>query len=133
MQRRLEARSSGDNKKINVKQLMYFDGYRERRKRPPKRMAGKMRERTKSPGPAAVWAGSTVTSTCQDTQLLDAVYVLQYVVSKLRSHLVGSKGGEELRVLGQGIELVPVAIDIDGKELGAVSGEGDLHQTHGLR
>ena len=38
-------------------------GNRERRKRPPKRMAGKMRERTKSPGPAAVWAGRTVTST----------------------------------------------------------------------
>ena len=37
---------------------------RERRKRPPKRMAGKMRERMKSPGPAALCAGSTVTSTC---------------------------------------------------------------------
>ena len=44
----------------------------------------------------------------------------------IRIYLVRSQSGEKFRVLGQGIKLEPVAIDIDGKKLGAVSREGHL-------
>ncbi len=41
--------------------------------------------------------------------------------------LVGSEGGEKLRILGERVELVAVAIDVDGKQLGPVRREGDLN------
>ena len=54
--------------------------------------------------------------------------------------LVDSEHVEELRVLGEGIELEAVAVDVDGKELAAVGREGDLrtgqqrrHQPSAIR
>ena len=42
--------------------------------------------------------------------------------------LVSGEGGEKLRVLGESVELVAVPVDVDGKQLGAVSREGDLNR-----
>ena len=40
---------------------------------------------------------------------------------------MSSEGGEKLRILGESVELVAVAVDVDGKQLGPVSREGDLN------
>jgi hypothetical protein len=42
--------------------------------------------------------------------------------------LVSSEGGEKLRILGESVELVAVAVDVDGKQLGPVRREGDLNK-----
>ena len=41
---------------------------------------------------------------------------------------MSGESGEELRILGESVELVAVAVGVDGKQLGAVSREGDLNK-----